>query len=198
MARIAFIGAPGTGKSTLAQMLVPLLKMDGLDVEFCGEYSRIYLRRSGPPQTPFEQFAILAGACEREDELDIHDFVVCDSASFVSDVYFQYERLRNHRNADPVKLDRGYHEIVRMSRNRLKKFQHIFYVPVSDFGTGKDPSRIYVEDQRLLDRMLHAYLDYTLADYHTVQASSVDDRLREVRRVLHERDAFRGLLPPRP
>ena len=90
--RICFLGAPGTGKSTLAQALVPQMKLQGLDAEFQGEYGRTYLRRFGAPESLFEEFMIFNGNCQREDEMDVHDYVITDSASFNGAVYFSYVR----------------------------------------------------------------------------------------------------------
>jgi hypothetical protein len=199
--KIAFIGAPGTGKSTLAQALVPKLKLLGLDVEFVPEYARSYLRRTGSIESPFENFVIHAGACEREDELDVHDFMVTDSASFLAETYFAYMRHKaGDAGVDP-KLDRGQHELARMCLRRLRMFQNIFFVPQGHFNTGKDPTREYLSDQGLIDRMMRAYLDYHLATYHVVRAVGLARRVNEVMRVLVAREIIpaakaRGDGPP--
>lgn len=188
--RIAFIGAPGTGKSTLAGALVPQIKCLHLDVEFCREAARDYLLRTGDTESPLEQFIMMSDGIKREDELDVHDYVVCDSATFLSDVYFSYMRHRADRLGRDLKLDYAQTEIARVSRERLHRFHHIFYVPVQDFGQVKDPSRIYTEHQELISRMMRAYLDVNLVDYHVVKGVGVDKRVREVMKVLEARGAF--------
>jgi hypothetical protein len=188
--RICLIGAPGTGKSTLAQALVAKMKLQGLDVEFCPEYARTYFRQTGAPKNVFEQFVIFAGQCEREDELDVHDYVVADSASFMSDTFYSYMRFKQGKMGPDPKLDRAYAELQRLCVPRLKSFDHIFFIPCGHFDAGKDPTREYVSDQRILDRMMRGYLDYNLADYHVVGAVGLDQRLAEVMRVLADRGAI--------
>ena len=188
--RIAFIGAPGTGKSTLAGAVVPQMKCLHLDVEFAREASRDYIRRTGAPETPLEQFIMTAASIDREDSLDVHDFVVSDSASFTGDVYYRFERYVSGRTGRDDKLDYAQTEISRIAGERLHRFQHVFYVPVQDFGQIKDPGRIYTDAQSVLDRMLRAYLQVNLVDYHEVKAIGIDKRVREVMKVLEQRGAI--------
>jgi cytidylate kinase len=196
--RIAIVGAPGTGKSTLAGALVPQIKCLHLDVEFCREAARDYLLRTGETESPLEQLIMMSAGIDREDELEVHDYVVGDSATFLSDVYFSYMRYKAGRlDADP-KLDYAQTEIARVSRERLRRFHHIFYVPEQDFGRVKDPTRIYTEDQSVLGRMIRGYMDSNLVNYHVVKAVGVDRRVREVMKVLEARSAFPAQATARP
>lgn len=191
--QICFVGGPGTGKSTLAQALNVRLKLAGYDSEFCAEFARTYLRRSGPVASVFEQFVILAGASAREDELSIHQFSVSDSAAFLGEVYYQYERLlasRRGEAGDQTKLEQGLHELRRMCRKRLLKADHIFFVPGGLFDMASDPTRQYVGDQELLSRKIRAWLDSNDASYHVVEQHELEDRLDEVIGVLVARGAF--------
>lgn len=188
--RIAFIGAPGTGKSTLAGALVPQLKCLHMDVAFCAEATRDYILRTGAPETPLEQFIMTAASIEREDSLNVHDYVVCDSASFTGDVFFRFERYQRGRNSRDAKLDYAQAEIARMCLDRLHLFDHVFYVPTRDFGQVKDPTRIYVESQGMLDRLFRSYLDINLVDYHEVRSIGIGQRVQEVIAELVRRDVL--------
>lgn len=170
------------------------LKLDGFDAEFCPEYARHYLRRSGPPITPFEQFTMLSGSSDREDELDVHRFSVCDSASFVAEPYFSYmldqEEFNSAARAS-VKMERARQELHRLCRKRLSNFDHIFFVPVVEsVNPGRDATRIYNDHRHLISKLLQAYLDNNHADYYTVNSSSHQGRLRELIKVLRERGAL--------
>jgi hypothetical protein len=192
--KIYFVGAPGTGKSTLAQAVNVALKMEGHDAEFCAEFARTYLRSSGPPVSPLEQFVILSGASDREDELKIHNFTVCDSASFLSEVYYTYVIKRLSPDLSSAKIEQGLEEIRRLCRKRLLEAEHIFYVPPRLFDSGPDPTRAYTEDVEWLDERFKAYLTNNGADYTVVESIDLEERVAEVMASLRYRDAFqRGL-----
>lgn len=189
--RISFVGAPGTGKSTLAQAVSVHLKLLGHDIEYCSEYARAYLRRSGPIITPFENFVTLAGNSAREDELRIHKMAVCDSAAFVAEVYYRHDwATLPLEGISTVKLENGLDEIRRLCRRRLRSTSHIFYVPLKPFESHEDPTRRYQDDREQLDLMMRAFLDNNDADYHTVEAIDLDQRVEEVVANLKERGAF--------
>jgi energy-coupling factor transporter ATP-binding protein EcfA2 len=191
---IAFVGAPGTGKSTLAQALNVQLKLENYDSEFAPEYARAYLRRSGPMLSPLEQFIVYAGATKREDELRVHQFVVADSASCMGAVYYQYERATNpglvHTPEAELKMETALHELRRLCRARIKRVDHLFLVHPGDFETGDDPTREYMQHQDELGRRIEAYLYDNDADFYTIKAKNLGQRLQEVLDVLSKKGAF--------
>lgn len=189
--RVSFVGAPGTGKSTLAQAVSVHLKLMGLDVEYCSEYARAYLRRSGPIVTPFENFVTLAGNSAREDELRMHKMAVCDSAAFIAEVYYRHDwATLPLEGISTVKLENGLDEIRRLCRRRLRSTSHIFYVPLMAFDGGEDPTRRYEDDREQLDLMIRSFLDNNDAPYYTVTAAELDKRVEEVYNALEAAGAL--------
>jgi nicotinamide riboside kinase len=178
--RISFVGAPGTGKSTLAQALAVRLKLAGYDAEYCGEYARSYLRRSGPVATPFENFVTLAGNSAREDELQVHHLAICDSAAFIAEVYYRHDwSTGDNDSISTIKLENGLDEIRRLCIRRLRSTSQIFYVPLFSFESHPDPTRRYNDDRERLDLMIKSFLDNNDANYYTITSGDLEDRVDE-------------------
>ena len=86
--KVAIVGAPGAGKTTLAQGLASALKSDGYGAVYCPEYAREYITRYGALESPFEQLLIFH--CQRDMEdlaCQHHDIVVCDTSTWLCTLY---------------------------------------------------------------------------------------------------------------
>ena len=87
--RIAIVGAESTGKTTLAQALVPRLAADsGLRVTWVPELLREWCDHAGRTPRVHEQAAILRAHHRRiEQAAAVHDIVVCDTTALMTAVY---------------------------------------------------------------------------------------------------------------
>jgi len=74
--RVAILGGPRCGKTTLMQQLYVDMKIAGLDVGCASEYSTDYLREKGMIETISEQYGIYLGQLKLEDELSVFDHVL--------------------------------------------------------------------------------------------------------------------------
>src|SRR3989338_6319082 len=113
MKKIAVVGAPGAGKTTIAGGVALRLREKGFNVGQVTEYAYTYCNRYGQPTHWLEQIMIFMGEQKREKDLDHCDFVVCDAAMFLALVYM---RLLMPRQGD----FRG--DINRFTRE-LKKYR---------------------------------------------------------------------------
>ena len=183
---VTFVGAVGSGKTTLAQSLVLPLKLMEVDAVFVPEPVRIFLRRSGPYSHYLEDFPIFMETVQQEEEMQLHNFLVYDSASFVSAAYMQFYRPHDLTEADQQKWEYCYRLLYGLARNRIKHFQQIFYVPSGRFPLQEDPNRRWsIEEALRLDVVIKSFLDANGIQYHAIESVRPEERLEEVCQVLH-------------
>lgn len=85
--KCAFLGGPGTGKTTLIKQLDVDYSMAGYISSICQDFARTYIIRYGPPENIFEQFLLYEGQKQQEEELSYCDIIFCDNATILSYVY---------------------------------------------------------------------------------------------------------------
>jgi len=179
--KIAFIGAPGTGKTTVAEDVKNKLKYMGYDTESVSEYARTYIRRFGPPKSVAEQIVITQNQITSEARLEkIHDIIVCDSCSLLGYIYGA--TLAYHHNSK----DRGHlnllHELV---IEHFHTYDVIFYIPkdremVDDsirYQTNEEADRIDKAIEGLL--LLHADTFYEITGNREERVDDVIETLIE-------------------
>ena len=98
--RIAVLGGPRCGKTTLIQHLYVEMKIAGLNAGYALEYSTEYLKDKGMIETISEQYGIYLGQKKLEDELSVFDYALTDYATFVPYIYGRFmlgnkERTKN-------------------------------------------------------------------------------------------------------
>ena len=91
--RIAVLGGPRCGKTTLIQHLYVEMKIAGLNAGYALEYSTEYLKDKGMIETISEQYGIYLGQKKLEDELSVFDYALTDYATFVLPSYRRYTKL---------------------------------------------------------------------------------------------------------
>lgn len=196
---VAFVGAVGSGKTTLAQGLVLPLKLMDLDAVFVPEPVRIFLRRSGPYSHYLEDFPIFLETVQQEEEMQEHEFLVYDSASFVSAAYMQFYQPEDLSEAEAQKWEYCYRLLYGLARDRRQRFQQIFYVPSGKFALQEDPNRRWkVEEAERLDTLIRAFLDSNCIPYHEVESIDLNDRLQEVCEVLAAQKHIKSMPPLQP
>ena len=88
--RIAILGGPRCGKTTLIQQLYVEFKIRGLDVGAATEYSTEYLKEKGMIETISEQYGIYLGQLRLEESLNQFDYALTDYATFVPYIYGRF------------------------------------------------------------------------------------------------------------
>ena len=83
------MGAPGTGKTTLACSMKEYVLTKGFSSDVCTEYPREFCLIHGVPSSPYAQYKITLKQWDREKVLlsGINDYVFTDSPVFLGYIF---------------------------------------------------------------------------------------------------------------
>lgn len=87
--KIAFVGGPGLGKTTIAMDTAAALKKDSIVAGFVAEYARTWMAKHGrTPRNVEDQAMIMRGQRKREAEASLtQDVIVTDSTTWMCAIY---------------------------------------------------------------------------------------------------------------
>ncbi|WP_010294351.1 ATP-binding protein [Clostridium senegalense] len=160
--RIAILGGPRCGKTTLMQHLYVEMKILGMSVGCAAEYSTDYLREKGMIETISEQYGIYLGQAKLEEELEIFDYAITDYATFIPYVYARFmlgERKRTVKEIEILK------DLYGLAIRDISKYDYIFYVG-REFGYEKDGVRWQDEETaQKVDEAIKTFLDVESVPY---------------------------------
>jgi len=128
MKRIALIGAPGSGKTTLTTELFTQFKILGKNVYLVPEYARDHIDKYGPPTNVLEQYKLFLEQTERENlvpqnvEYAFHDTMRSLGYFYV----YMYLEATEKRHLQVVQ---DMYKFL-LEDIYLKRYDHIFYLPL--------------------------------------------------------------------
>ncbi|MCF8010432.1 MAG: ATP-binding protein [Clostridiales bacterium] len=160
--KIAVLGGPGTGKTTLCKQLDVDYSLAGYCSSVCLEFARSYISWYGPPENIFEQFLLYEGQKRRERELDYCDIVFCDNATILNYVY-------GIMSCD-IKSPRETYALMKLFEWAMKDIPsyEIFYIP-REFSMNRDGIRYQDEDfAHVIDQKIKNFLDIMNIPYHSI------------------------------
>lgn len=167
---ISVIGAPSSGKSTLAASVHHKLKIAKKNSIFVSEAATDYIAEYGIPNTPTDQIVIFYKQLGRERMyLDSKDWIICDSSSLLN--YFYFRNLFDSRLSlkDIATINHIQKEILKS----LNQWHKIYYVPPFLESNENDGIRFHNKDQILrLDGIIKNYLELEKIPY--VDLSKID------------------------
>ena len=167
--RIAILGGPRCGKTTLIQQLYVDLKIRDLDVGVATEYSTDYLRDKGMIESISEQYGIYLGQLHLEKSLDSHDYAITDYATFVPYIYGRLMLGDKTRTKKEIEI---LNDLYSLAIRDLPQYDHIFFVP-REFGYKKDGVRWQDEDIALqIDDAILSFLKAENVNYVEVKGST--------------------------
>ena len=175
---IGFVGAPSTGKTTLARATANEAGLRGLSVEFVAEYARTYIQRFGAVSSVFDQLLIFDAQARREDDAigAGADLVVAETPTFVGYAY-GLVMMGGRRPAAPKEAE-ALEVLHRWIRRRVAAYDLVYHLPV-ELPLQRDGTRRETELARLdLDAKLKATLDLWVP-YRTV-TGAFEDRIKAV------------------
>lgn len=167
--RIAILGGPRCGKTTLIQQLYVDMKIMGLSVGCASEYSTDYLRDKGMIESIAEQYGIYLGQQRIEDDLGIFDYAITDYATFVPYVYGRFMLGSKKRTKKEIEILK---DLYYLALRDIPKYDHIFFVP-REFGYSKDGVRWQDEDTAIrVDEAIKQFLVAENVPYTVVEGST--------------------------
>ena len=143
--RIAVLGGPRCGKTTLIQQLYVDMKILGLNVGCAAEYSTKYLREKGMIETISEQYGIYLGQAKLEEDLEIFEYAITDYATFVPYIYARFMLGDKKHTVKEIEILK---DLYGLAIRDISKYDYIFYVG-REFGYSKDGVRWQEKKQHL-------------------------------------------------
>ncbi|MDU4890867.1 MAG: ATP-binding protein [Clostridium sp.] len=179
--RVAILGGPRCGKTTLMQQLYVDMKIAGLNVGCAAEYSTDYLREKGMIETISEQYGIYLGQFKLEAELSVFDYALTDYATFVPYIYARFmlgDKTRTNKEIEILK------DLYGLAIKDIQNYDHIFYVG-REFGYEKDGVRWQDEDIAIaVDNAILSFLKTEAISYTTLTGST-KERAKQVLDILN-------------
>lgn len=153
---ISLIGAPASGKSTLATSVHTELKKLGKNSIFISEVATDYIAEYGVPNKPEDQLVIFYKQLNRERMfVGSKDYIICDSSGILNYFYFRGLFGNKLSNKDIAIINHLQKEILKT----INQWDHIFYLPPM-LDNFEDGIRYQDKNQILsLDRRIKSYLE---------------------------------------
>ncbi|WP_024615576.1 ATP-binding protein [Clostridium sp. Ade.TY] len=167
--RIAILGGPRCGKTTLIQQLYVDLKIRDLNVGVATEYSTDYLRDKGMIETISEQYGIYLGQAQLEESLNEFDYAITDYATFVPYIYGRFMLGDKKRTKKEIEILK---DLYILALRDLPKYDHIFFVP-REFGYTQDGVRWQDEDlASAIDKAILSFLEAENVNFEVITGST--------------------------
>lgn len=167
--RIAILGGPRCGKTTLIQQLYVDLKIRDINVGAASEYSTEYLRDKGMIENIAEQYGIYLGQLQLENSLDNFDYAITDYATFVPYIYGRFMLGDKKRSSKEIEILK---DLYVLALRDLPKYDHIFFVP-REFGYTQDGVRWQDEDiAQAVDKAILSFLEAENVKYTVIQGAT--------------------------
>ena len=157
--KVSIVGAPSTGKTSLALQVVSELKKRHVVASFIGEYARNWMaKHKRQTEVPTDQFAIALRQAKRESELLANqDVIVTDSSTWLGVVYASLlvRKDTKYEFSDLV------HVMDLLEDTLPSTYTLEYYVPRGVFPVQLEAGRVQTEeaDFDLLDRKIRGMID---------------------------------------
>jgi nicotinamide riboside kinase len=167
--RIAVLGGPRCGKTTLIQHLYVEMKIAGLNAGYALEYSTEYLKDKGMIETISEQYGIYLGQKKLEDELSVFDYALTDYATFVPYIYGRFMLGNKERSKKEIQILK---DLYSLAIEDIQNYDMIVYVP-REFGYVQDGVRWQAEDTAIqIDEAILNFLKAENVNFVEVKGST--------------------------
>ena len=153
---ITFIGAPSSGKSTIATDVHTELKKLSKNSIFVPEVATDYIAEYGIPNTPVDQLVIFYKQLNKERMfLGSKDFIICDSSGILN--YFYFRNLYDEKlsNKDIAVINHMQKEILKS----LNQWDYVFYLPPILDNIDDGIRYQNTEQIQKIDRWIKSYLE---------------------------------------
>lgn len=170
---ISLIGAPASGKSTLATSVHTELKKLGKNSIFISEVATDYIAEYGIPNTPQDQIVIFYKQWNREKMfIGSKDYIICDSSGILNYFYFRGLFGNKLSNKDIAIINHLQKEILKT----INQWDYLFYVPPM-IDNVDDGIRYQNQNEILsLDRKIKCYLELENIHHYDLSSVGLDKR----------------------
>jgi nicotinamide riboside kinase len=150
MKKICVIGAPGSGKTTLAHSVFTTMKQKGINVELSHEWIRNDVQKSGAMESVWEQYRTRNHQKELEDAVPKSvEFLVSDAGT-ISMYFFAVHYFNPENTRERLVLQDMYRYLL--DDIYLNRYDLIFYLPTQPNVDTDDGTRFQsTEDIEMLD-----------------------------------------------
>lgn len=163
--RIAILGGPRCGKTTLIQQLYVDMKIMGLNVGCATEYSTDYLKDKGMIESISEQYGIYLGQQMLENGLNDFDYALTDYATFMIYIYGRFMLGKKKRTVKEIEILK---DLYYLALKDIPKYDYIFFLP-REFGYQQDGVRWQDEDLAVqIDSAIKNFLDSENVNYSII------------------------------
>ena len=172
---VCVIGAPSSGKSTLAASVHHGLKITKRNSIFVGEAATDYIAEWGIPDTPTDQIIIFYKQLGRERMyVGSKEFIICDSSSILNYFYFRSLFSTKLSLKDIATINHLQKEILKS----LNQWNKIYYVPpFLEDDDQNDGIRYHNKEEIIkLDLMIKNYLDLERIQYTDLSNIPIRER----------------------
>jgi nicotinamide riboside kinase len=124
---VGFMGAPGTGKTTLSCALKEYLLVKNISSDICTEYAREFCFKYGIPKHPYSQYRITTEQMLREDLLmrGNSEFVFSDSPVWLGYLFSVVNAKADQDREIHTILNDTYEKFVINQMHRYHKVFHL-------------------------------------------------------------------------
>jgi nicotinamide riboside kinase len=180
---ITIMGAPASGKSTLASELHTQLKKLGKNSIYVTEAATDYIAEWGVPNSPTDQIVIFYKQLNREKMyIDSKEFIVCDSSGILNYFYFRGLFDKKLSNKDIATINHLQKEILKT----INQWDFIFYIPPILENT-EDGIRYHnIEEIIKIDRWIKSYLELENIPHIDLSNVDINKRLDYIMKIINK------------
>lgn len=174
---IGFLGAPCSGKSTLASELHTSLKISNKNSIFISEAATDYIAEFGIPTAPIDQMTIFYKQRQMENMyINTKEYIICDSSSILNYFYFRKSFNGNLTLNNIAAINNIQKEIL----TSLNSWSFLFYVPPIQTDEN-DGIRFHdTSDIKQIDKNIKSYLDIENIKYIDLGDIPLDKRVETI------------------
>lgn len=178
---ITFLGAPASGKSTLASDLHTELKKIGKNSIYITEAATDYIAEYGIPNTPVDQLVIFYKQLNREKMyIDSKEYIVCDSSGILNYFYFRGLFDKKLSNKDIATINHLQKEILKT----INQWDYVFYLPPLLENTEDNIRYHNVEQIKRLDRWIKSYLELENISHFDLSEIDLKKRVDHILKII--------------
>lgn len=189
MCIITFVGAAGSGKTTIAKDLFVALKKKGYNTELTSEWIREDIQANGHLESIWEQYRTRMKQMEREDAVPKNiDYHISDSGTLTM---FFYAALYANKTKPRERLVLSDMYKYFLDDIYLKRYDYVFFLPScqtyeKNMNILNDGTRFQTEEE--ID-LLNRHMSMMFTEVHKTENvfsidSPIDKRLNQVLEIL--------------